>query len=269
MLDRFRSLVKRLELQPGDETVVYRIIDDDNNAVEVTPSEYARWRVQHDVAKRAIVGQDTVGDVIVRTTFSIMPENRGYKPFGTSAYLMPLYDPLTQYSRRYDTWQESELGHWETVYQVGEELKEARESANSDAAQREEVEFVRSALSSGVPGLFLAEPVPAATGTLLRTPLLLPDGAFVDLLIRKDGEGFVLTGFGDTLDWLDRQQAEIGRTRAEGQERQPELLAHVCEILEVSLVDGVLTGRANSASQLPRSVVALAQAIVCVSYMPP
>ena len=93
MLNRFRDFVKRLEL-PQEDDVVYRIIDDNSNAVEVTQAQYAMWRMQHDVTKRAVVGEDTVENVMVRTTFSIMPEHRGYKPFGTSAFEIAFFDPL-------------------------------------------------------------------------------------------------------------------------------------------------------------------------------
>ena len=93
MLNRFRDLVKRLELPEDERDVVYRIIDDNFNAVEVTAAQYANWRMQNDVTQKAVVGQDTVENVRVRTTFSIMPENRNYKPFGTSAFNLTSLDP--------------------------------------------------------------------------------------------------------------------------------------------------------------------------------
>ena len=98
MLDRIRGFVKQLELPQEDEgEVVYRIIDSGRNAVEVSAAQYAAWRVRNDVANLAVVGQDNVGDFLVKTIFSIMPENRSYKPFGTSAYVMPDFDPVTTY----------------------------------------------------------------------------------------------------------------------------------------------------------------------------
>ena len=39
----------------------------------------------------------------------VMPESKGYKPFGTSATHIALFEPLTEYSQRYDTWEEAEL----------------------------------------------------------------------------------------------------------------------------------------------------------------
>ena len=84
-------------------------------AVEVTAAQYGIWSLQNYVTKSAIVGQDTVEGVMLRTTFSIMPESRGYKPFGTSAYEVSSFEPLIQYSQRYDTWQEAEQGHRNTL----------------------------------------------------------------------------------------------------------------------------------------------------------
>ena len=61
MLNRFRDFVKRLELPQGEERgIVYRIIDDEFNTLEVTAAQYGIWRMQNDVTKRAVVGQDMV-----------------------------------------------------------------------------------------------------------------------------------------------------------------------------------------------------------------
>ena len=110
MLNRFRDLVKRLELPDDERDIVYRIIDNNYQTVEVTAAQYGNWRMQNDVVQKAIVGQDTVENVRVSTRFSIMPENRNYKPFGTSAFDMTSLDSLigyTRYTRRYDTWNDA------------------------------------------------------------------------------------------------------------------------------------------------------------------
>ena len=57
MLERFRTFVKRLELPSDQDDLVYRIIDRERNAIEVTPSEYGNWRLRNDVTKLAVVGQ--------------------------------------------------------------------------------------------------------------------------------------------------------------------------------------------------------------------
>lgn len=248
MLDRIRGFVKQLELpQEEEKDVVYRIIDGNRNAVEVSPAQYATWRVRNDVAKLAVVGQDNVGDFLVRTTFSIMPENRSYKPFGTSAFQMPDYDPATTYSRRYDTWREAELGHYETV----ELLRQEQEVPDSEAEkQNKEVEIVRRAFASGLPGLFQVEAAPG-DGALVRVPWNLPDGSPVELIAVEDDRGFALTGPGVAV--------------AETEGRQRRQVNDVCETLGVSLVNGVLTKRAENADQLLEAITSLTQAVVCVA----
>ena len=150
MLNRFRDFVKRLELPQEEEgEVVYRIIDDDLNAVEVTAAQYGIWRLQHDVTKRAIVGQDSVESVMVRTTFSIMPENRGYKPFGTSAYEVSTFEPLTQYTQRYDTWQEAEQG---TPEHAGTDKAGQRHGTRDRPASGSPGRHCRSGQASGIGG---------------------------------------------------------------------------------------------------------------------
>ena len=247
MLDRIRGFVKQLELPQEDDEVVYRIIDDNRNAVEVSAAQYARWRVRHDVAKLAIVGQDNVGSFLVRTTFSIMPENRSYKPFGTSAFVVPDYDPATTYSRRYDTWREAELGHHETV----ELLRQEQEVTGSEAEkQNKEIEVVRRAFASGLPGLFQVEAAQPG-GALVRTPWNLPDGSAIELVVTEAEEGFTLTGPGAAV--------------AEGGERRQ--VNEVCESLGVSVGDGILIKRTDNAGLLLEAIAELTQAVACVSAL--
>ena len=247
MLDRIRGFVKQLELPQDDEgEVVYRIIDGDRHAVEVSAPQYARWRVGNDVAKLAVVGQDQVGDFLVKTTFSIMPENRSYRPFGTSAYLMPDFDPVTSYSRRYNTWQEAELGHYEAV----ELLRQEQEIPDSDAGkQNKEVEVVRRAFASGLPGLFQVEAAPG-DGALVRAPWNLADGSAVELVVVEDGEGYSIFGPGAPI--------------PESEELRRRQVSNVCGTLGVSLVDGSLNKRAENAGELLEAVTVMTQAVVCV-----
>ena len=245
MLERIRGLVKQLEL-PQDEDVVNRIIDDDRNAFEVGPAQYARWRVSHDVAKLAVVGQDNVGDFLVKTTFSIMPENRSYKPFGTSAYMMPDFDPATTYSRRYDTWREAESGHYETV----ELLRQEQEVADSQAEKQNKViEIVRRAFALGLPGLFQVETA-HEYGVLVRTPWVLHDGSPVDLIVVESEGSFSLSGTGPAV--------------SEMEERPRQQVGAVCRTLGVTAVDGSLIIKAENAGQMLESVALLMQAVISV-----
>ena len=60
MLNRFRNMVKRLELTEEERDVVHRIIDGNFNTVEMSPAQYAIWSMQNDVTQKAIVGQDSM-----------------------------------------------------------------------------------------------------------------------------------------------------------------------------------------------------------------
>ena len=247
MLERIRGFVKQLELpQDEDEAVVYRIIDDAQNAVEVSAAQYATWRLRNDVASLAVVGQDNVGDFLVKTTFSIMPENRSYKPFGTSAFKMPDFDPATTYSRRYDTWREAELGHYETV----ELLRQEQEVADSEAEkQNKAIEIVRRAFALGLPGLFQVEAA-HEYGVLVRTPWILLDGSAVDLIVVEADGGFSLSGTGPAVSGMEgRRQQQIGE---------------VCGALGVTPVDGSLIIKVENAGQMLESITLLMQAVISV-----
>ena len=258
MLNRFRDFVKRLELpQEEDGDLVYRIIDNDLNAVEVTAAQYGIWRMQNDVAQRAVVGQGTVDNVVVRTTFSIMPEHREYKPFGTAAYDLPLYDPLTKYSQRYDTWAEAERGHRDILQRI------SRDSAAALAAEIKAESLagtageVRLAISAGLPALFQVS-VRSENEVTIQTPLLRADGTPVELRVLADDSGFVLTGDGGTS--AGNFAPMPGEARA-GQ------VGRLFTALDVSVESEVLVCRARDASQLAQTIVRLAQAIACLSLM--
>ncbi len=253
MLDRIRGFVKQLELPQGeDENVVYRIIDNKRNAIEVTASQYAVWRMQYDVAKIAVVGQDTVGNVLVRTTFSIMPESRSYKPFGTSAFLLPDFDPVTQYSQRYDTWLQSDLGHRETVRLVTRELEESPDRNEDEDRRAEETEVVMYAVASGLPGLFVVE-AGAEVGTLIRTPWVLPDGTHLEVVVEKEGDGFRLSS--------------SCISPGGGESRDAQRVNELCAGLGASYKDGSLSASAVDVLELPHAIATLAQAIACVSWL--
>ena len=258
MLDRFRDLLRRLELpQDVDGDLVYRIIDDDLNAVEVTAAQYAMWRMQNDVTKRAIVADDTVEEVKVRTTFSIMPENKGYKPFGTSAYALPLYDPLIAYSQRYDTWREAEQGHRHTLERVRRDAAVARlgtEKADALAGTSGEVHL---AISADLPAMFQVN-VLSENEVSVQTPLLMADGTRVELTISEEGKGYDLTG---------PAGVSPGDTDLIVIEVRVEQVEELCKSLGVSEESGKLVCRANDASEIGSAILRLAQAVACFSYL--
>lgn len=244
MLNRFRDFVKRLELPQGEEDdVVYRIIDDDLIAVEVTAAQYGIWRLQNDVTKKAIVGQDTIESVMVRTTFSIMPEHRGYKPFGTSAYEVSTFEPLTQYSQRYDTWQEAELGHRTTLEHIRRDHATVLATEQRVEALSGTAGAVRLAVSAGIPAMFEVS-VHSVDQVDVQTPLVRPDGTFVMVSVYDAGDGFRLSGY-----------AGPGLSGA----------GELCEMLGLTVEGDSVTCDVADEAELPRGIIRVAQAIACIS----
>ena len=258
MLNRIRGMVQRLELpQEEEENLVYRIIDDDRNAVEVTPAQYGRWRMQHDVASLAVVGQDTFGNILVKTTFSVMPENRTYKPFGTSAFAMPDYDPLVEYSNRYDTWRDAEQGHRHTMDRIRRDLAKTLlvdEKAEALAGTAGEV---RLAIAVDLPALFEVY-TKSSDEVTVTTPMLRADGTRVELMVSHIEAGFVMTATGDSS-----TGDEVPATGEPGVE-QVDLL---CRTLHLAVESGTLVCRTDDASQLGEAMMRLAQAIACCSMI--
>lgn len=257
MLNRFRDLVKRLELPEDERDIVYRIIDDDLIAVEVTAAQYGSWRMQNDVAQKAIVGQDTVENVWVRTTFSIMPENRNYKPFGTSAVDVTSLDPLLEYSRRYDTWREAERGHREALQRVRRNAATARAAEEKAEALAGTAGEVRLALSADLPHLFEIREQ-SENDVNIATPLLGADGASIELSVSAKGAGFTLTAAVEATP--GDLPPLMGKPGAENVNR-------LCRSLGVSMGKSVLVCEVEDASQLGRAIVKLAQAAAYLSFL--
>ena len=258
MLNRFRDLMKRLELPDEERDIVYRIIDDNFNAVEVTKAQYAMWRMQNDVTQKAIVGLDIVEDIRVGTTFSIMPEKRNYKPFGTFAFDMTSLDPLVGFSSRYDTWREAERGHRETLDRIRREYARARATDQRAEALAGAAGEVRLAISADLPAMFKVEPRSESEVTVL-TPLLRADGTSIELSVSASGAAFTL---------ISSVEASAEDSVSTLENLKPEQVERLCGALGVSAEPGALACRADDASQLGRAIVRLAQAVACVSYLP-
>ena len=257
MLNRFRDFVKRLELPEEEGDVIYRILDNDLNAVEVTQSQYARWRVQHEVTERSIVGQDTVGNVRVRTTFSIMPENRGYKPFGTSAFDVASLDPLVDFSRRYDTWAEAQSGHRETLDRIRRDFARAKAADERAEALSGAAGEARLAISAGLPALFQVESETEGEVAVV-TPMTRADGTAIAMSIIDSGEGFQLTAPIEVAP--NSSILTLSMLRSDQVNR-------LCESMGVSLEDGSLTCGIEDASRLGQAIVRLSQAVACLTFL--
>ena len=247
MLNRFRDFVKRLELPQEEQgNVVYRIIDEHLNAVEVTSAQYTAWRMQYDIASRAVVGQDTAGDVMVRTTFSIMPEDRSYKPFGTSAYELSSYEVLTQYSQRYDTWREAEQGHRNILDRIRREQATARATDQRAEALSGTAGAVRLAVSAGLAAMFRVH-AHSEEEVTVHTPLLRINGSNVDVVVAVEGNGFRLTGS------IDRGVSGAGE---------------MSEAYRVTAEDGEVIRMVDDEADLPQGIIGVAQAVACISVLP-
>ena len=252
MLNRFRDIVKRLELpqeEDAQQEVVYRIIDSDNHTVEVTPAQYAIWRTRNDATSRAVVGHDTVEDVMVRTTFSIMPENRAYKPYGTSAYSLPLYDPLLEYFHRYDTWEQARNGHRNVLDHIRRKAAQARADAETSRAFAGTAAEVEETLSAQLPALFSVRR--AGDVAVVRTPLLRPDGSAIEISLATVDAGYELTEYASAQSWPESMQGGA-----------------LLDALGVTTVDGLLTCTVDDAGQLARGLMGLAQAIAIAASTP-
>lgn len=254
MLDRIRGMVQRLELpQEEQEEVIYRILDDDGKVIEVSPAQYGIWRMQHNVAQLAVVGQSTVGNIVVKTTFSIMPENRSYKPFGTHAYELPDFDPLNEYSARYDTREEAEQGHRSTQERIRRELARAILFDEKVEAMSGTAGQVRLAITVDLPAMFEVDFPQGVEDTggdvIVTTPMLCADGSPVALTVSHSGGVYLLTGV---------LTAANGPQGLEG-------LDPVCRLLGLTIESEKLVVRVADVSQLGDAMVRLAQGVACVS----
>ena len=257
MLNRFRDFVKRLELPQEDGDVVYRIIDDDLNAVEVTESQYARWRLQHDVARMAVVGEDSVENIRVRTTFSIMPENRNYKPFGTSAFDMATLDPRLEYSRRYDTWEDAEKGHKGILELISRDMARSRAADDRAEALAGVAGEVRLAISAFLPSLYHVE-AQADDWASVVTPMSRADGSSIELSVTVQDHGFTLRGAIESSP--SNSILTLGRLRSDQVHR-------LCDSLGVTVDSDSLACWTDDASHLGASIIRLSQALACLTYM--
>ncbi len=106
---------------------------------------------------------------------------------------------------------------------------------------------------------FECSPAPI-DGVRIRTPLLLPDGDVVDVFVVENGDGFVVTDFGDAVGWL-RNQSISGKLTW----NQSNLLKDLCMTLDVNWERGQLTHQVVSPDELRDAVQRVAQAVLRTS----
>ena len=118
---------------------------------------------------------------------------------------------------------------------------------------------LRGALRDGLPALYgcMREP---QEGVRVRTPLLYPDGGFVDVFVLERGERHLVTDHGDALGWL-RMQSASGRLSP----RQRRLVDDVRLTLGVDLHRGQLRLPCDDPGGIADAVQRVAQAAVRVA----
>ena len=186
-----------------------------------------------------------------------MPENRNYKPFGTHAFDMTSLEPLTEYSRRYDTWREAERGHRETLERIRRDYARVRAVDQRADALAGAIEEVRLAISADLPALFQAEQRSGSEVSVL-TPLIRADGTLIELVVTAGESEFIVTAPLDA--------SPDGYSLAL-ENLQPETLDLLCTALGLSVESGTLTRREGDSSQLGRALIRVAQAVACLSYL--
>ena len=116
-----------------------------------------------------------------------------------------------------------------------------------------------TALQQAVPPLFVCSPAPQE-GVRVRTPMLYPDGSVVDVFVLERNDRFIVTDFGDALDWLGLQSVSQRRSP-----KQEALIQDVCQTLRMERFRDQLMLRDVTSGALGESVFRVAQAAVRVS----
>lgn len=94
----------------------------------------------------------------------------------------------------------------------------------------------------------------------IRTPLLYPDGDYIDLFLQEEKDLVTLTDLGETTGWLRLQTPSPKRSP-----KQNRLIQDVCQTHGVEFFKGTLTLRVQPGQSLADAVLRLGQAAVRVS----
>lgn len=114
-------------------------------------------------------------------------------------------------------------------------------------------------IGKSLPPLFVCSPA-SQEGVRVRTPLLYPEGGFVDVFVLERANGYTITDYGDAMGWLGLQSV-ARRLSPKGH-----LLAQdVCQTLGLELSHDQLVLRDIANDELGESVLRVAQAVVRVS----
>lgn len=96
--------------------------------------------------------------------------------------------------------------------------------------------------------------------TKIQTPYLYPDGDVVDIFVKYQDSGFILTDLGETIGWLLTNSISNSLS-----EKKDELIKDSLIIYQVERYKGMLIKRCENAENLSSAVIDLCQAIIRVS----
>ncbi len=120
-------------------------------------------------------------------------------------------------------------------------------------------EETHRSLTVGLPALFDCRPGRQGDVQVV-TPLLYPDGGFVDVFVVERDGCYVVTDYGDAQSWLWMQSFSGTLTPT-----QQKLIADACRSLGVELDRGQMVLRCTDTSNLAEMILRLAQAVARVA----
>lgn len=94
----------------------------------------------------------------------------------------------------------------------------------------------------------------------VQTPYLYPDGDIVDIFVKSNDSGLILTDLGETIAWLSSQSISHSLS-----ERKNQLIEDLIFMYQVERYKGMLIKRCNNSENLSSAIVDLCQAIIRVS----
>lgn len=121
------------------------------------------------------------------------------------------------------------------------------------------VEILSERLTSSLPALFVCKQIDNG-GVLVRTPLLLPDGDMIDVVIMEAQGRFTVTDSGDATGWLWLQTGSHDTSAL-----QRSLIADTCQTLGIEHDGGTFMIRDVDDGDLADAIVRLAQAVARIA----
>ena len=94
----------------------------------------------------------------------------------------------------------------------------------------------------------------------IRTPYLYPDGDYIDVFCKRDGDTVIVSDLAETTGWLWLQSAAARRSP-----RQNRLIDEICMTHGVEFCDGMLQSRQRRGERLAEVVIRVAQAALRTS----